>query len=227
MFSFHLTDMGKTFADRTDAAQRLADALHEYKGRHPLILAIPRGAIPMGKVIAEQLDGEFDVVLVRKLGAPYNPEYALGAIDETGYVYLNPDAAMSTSKSDALEEEKARQLDVIKQRRAQYTPFRKPINAEGRIAIIVDDGLATGATMIAALHATRAQHPAELICAVPVAPQESLDIVKPLADKVVCLSVPVNFFSVGQFYRDFPQVDDAEVIDILSQSQSKSLGNHA
>lgn len=190
--------------------------LRQYKGRNPLILAIPRGAVPMGKVVADLLDGELDIVLVHKLGAPFNQEYAIGAIDETGWTYINPRAEMVDATDAYLKVEKSRQLQVLKKRRAQYTPFRQPIDPKGRIAIIVDDGLATGATMIAALHATRAKQPAELVCAVPVAAPGSLAQIVPLADKVVCVFSPSNFQAVGQFYRHFPQIDDEEVIEILT-----------
>jgi predicted phosphoribosyltransferase len=203
------------FADRADAAEALALHLHDYHGRKPLILAIPRGAVPMGKIIAQRLGGELDVVLVRKLGAPFDPEYALGAVDENGWVYLDSPAGLSAAMRIFIEQEKIRQLKVLAQRRAQYTPLKRPADPHGRIAIIVDDGLATGATMIAALHAIRAKHPAELVCAVPVAPPQSLAAVMPFADRVVCLRTPASFSSVSEFYRHFPQVDDREVARIL------------
>ena len=210
----HLLD---GFDDRIQAAGLLAQRLEAYRGRHPLVLAIPRGALPMAKVLADRLAGELDVVLVHKFGAPYDPEFALGAVDETGWTYLTPDAGLYGASGEYVQEEKQRQLEVLKQRRAQYTPCRPPIDPKGRIVIVVDDGIATGATMIAALHATRARAPAELVCAVPVAPLDSLESVKPLADKVVCLLPLVHMGSVGRYYRDFRQVDDEEVIRILSQ----------
>jgi len=203
------------FRDRADAAGKLAAALHACRGKNPLVLAIPRGAVPMGRVLAAELGGELDIVLVRKLRAPDSPELAVGAIDESGWIYV-ADYARSVGADDAyLGEEKRRQLETLRRRRAQYTPQRAPHDAAGRIAIVVDDGLATGATMIAALHAVRAKKPARLICAVPVAAPESLEKVRPYADEVVCLATPREFHAVSQFYDAFPQVEDDEVVKLL------------
>lgn len=203
------------FRDRADAAGKLAVALHAYRGKNPLVLAIPRGAVPMGRVLAAELGGELDLVLVRKLRAPDSPELAVGAIDESGWIYV-ADYARSVGADDAyLGEEKRRQLETLRRRRAQYTPQRAPHDAAGRIAIVVDDGLATGATMIAALHAVRARKPARLVCAVPVAAPESLEKVRPYADEVVCLATPREFHAVSQFYDAFPQVEDEDVVKLL------------
>lgn len=206
------------FADRRDAAERLAKALQAYSGRNPLILAIPRGALPMGKLLAQRLGGELDVVLVRKLRAPGSPEYAIGSIDENGWVYLAAHARATGATDRYIEGEKREQLAVIRQRRERYTPGRAPVDAAGRVTIVVDDGLATGATMVAALHAVRARRPEVLVCAVPVASTDSLELVRPYADEVVCLDAPEDFYAVGQFYRSFGQVDDEEAIRLLRES---------
>lgn len=207
------------FRDRRDAANKLAKELQQYRGQHPLVLAIPRGAVPMAKIIAEALDGELDVVLVRKLRAPGNPEFAIGAMDETGWTYLADYAGRVAGSTEYIETEKAAQLDVMRERRASYTPIRPPLDPLGRTVIVVDDGLATGATMIAALHALRAKHPKKLICAVPVAPADTLEKVSVYADEVVCLDAPELFYAVGQFYQSFPQVSDDEVIDLLAATR--------
>ena len=171
----------------------------------------------MGKVLADELGGELDVVLVRKLRSPFSPEFAVGAVDESGWEYIADHAARSGADATYIEREKSAQLETLRKRRAQYTPARPPIDAKDRIVIVVDDGLATGASMIAALHAARAKQPQHLICAVPVAAPDSLERVRPLADEVVCLEAPEEFYAVGQFYRDFPQVEDDEVVAILAQ----------
>jgi len=209
------------FRDRIDAAQRLATALAAYKGENPLVLAIPRGAVEMGRVLADRLGGELDVVLVRKLRSPFSPEFAVGAMDESGWAYIAPHAASAGADDRYLAREKAAQLETLQRRRREYTPARPPIDPAGRTAIVVDDGLATGATMIAALHAVRAKHPAKLVCAVPVAAPESLENVRPYADEVVCLEAPEAFYAVGQFYGEFRQVEDEEVIALLARSGAR------
>ncbi|CAG0985563.1 hypoxanthine phosphoribosyltransferase [Methylophilaceae bacterium] len=206
------------FHDRNEAARRLAGKLEAYKGRQPLVLAIPRGAVPMAKIIADELGGSYDVVLVRKLRAPLYPELAIGSVDESGWTYIADHAASTGADSAYIEAEKQQQLAVIRQRRAQYTPIRAPEDPAGRILIVVDDGLATGATMISALHGLRNRNPARLICAIPVSPPDTLQKVAALADEVVCLEAPENFRAVGQFYAHFPQVEDEEVMQILQGS---------
>ncbi len=204
------------FKNRADAARQLSRALERYANCNPLVLAIPRGAVPMGQIIAEALHGELDVVLVRKLRAPGNPELAIGAIDETGWAYIAEYAYAEVHDPWYAAREERAQLEILRARRAAYTPKRAPIPVEGKTVIVVDDGLATGSTMIAALHCARAKSPKRLVCAVPVAAADSLERVKPYADEVVCLHAPQHFYAVSQFYASFPQVEDDEVISILA-----------
>ena len=204
------------FEDRADAGRQLARALEPWRGERPIVYAIPRGAVPMGRIVAEALGGELDVVLTRKLGAPGNPEFAIGAVDETGWSYVSEDAGLTGATQEYLEAAIAAEMQTMRRRRAEYTPVRPPLDPADRVAIVVDDGLATGATMIAALHALRSRRPSRLICAVPVASREAIARVRPYADQVVCLDTPEGFYAVGQFYRDFGQVDDRRVVAELS-----------
>ena len=212
------------FENREHAARLLARRLSAYyKNRNSLVLAVPRGAVPMAKIIADSLRGELDVVLIRKLRHPMQPELAIGAIDESGNVLLS-DYALEID-AEYLAEEKRRQLDILRQRRAQYTPSRPPIDPHDRIVIVVDDGIATGSTMTAALQAIRARKPKKLVSAVGVASWQAARAMMREADEVVCLNVPreSDFCAVGQFFEDFSQVSDDDVIAILQKSESKAF----
>jgi putative phosphoribosyl transferase len=206
------------FEDRAEAGQLLARRLEQYRGQHPLVLAIPRGAVPMGKIVADALEGDLDVVLVRKLRAPFNPELAIGSIDETGTVYVDPDT-LDLWDEPYLEAEKQTQLVTLRQRRQQYAPTGAPINAQGRIAIVLDDGVATGSTMIAALRAVRAHRPAKLVAATGVASAEALHLIRREADDVVCLETPEILYAIGYHFRDFSQVSDEDVVATLREAR--------
>jgi Predicted phosphoribosyltransferases len=196
----------------------LARRLAKYRGQHPLLLAIPRGAVPMGKIVADALDGELDVVLVRKLHAPYNPELAIGSIDETGSVYLDP-VTRDLWDEPYFEGEQKTQLDTLRRRRQMYEPAGSPIDAAGRIVIVLDDGIATGSTMIAALRAVRARHPAKLIAATGVASVEALRLIRGEADEVICLETPEILYAIGYHFRDFSQVSDEDVVATLRDAR--------
>ena len=203
------------FDDRLDAARQLAARLAHYEGTHPLVLAIPRGAVPMGRVIADALGGELDVVLVRKLRSPFNPEFGIGAIDESGSFHLSTEALYAGGSPEYLEREKATQLAQIRERRKSWS-MRAPIDPAGRVVIVIDDGLATGVTMAAALRFLRERGPRRLVCAVPVASRQGMDLAEELADEVVALAVPDPFQAVSLFYGSFPQVEDDEVVQLLA-----------
>jgi putative phosphoribosyl transferase len=201
------------FRSRQEAAERLAERLAGYRGQAPLVLAIPRGGVPMGRIVADALDGELDVVLVHKLGAPGNPEFAIGSVDESGHVWVSDVAEQYVDDPGYIEQEKARQLARIRARRGRYG--RPVVAPGGRVTIVVDDGVATGATLIAALRAVRSQGPARLIAAIGVAPPQTLRQLAGEVDELVCLEAPEPFIAVGRFFADFSQVTDEEVTALL------------
>lgn len=212
-----------SFRDRAEAGRRLAARLLAYKDQKPLVLALPRGGVPVGYEIARALAAPLDVVLVRKLGAPGQPELAIGAIalGAEPEIVTDPDLIAALGVSDAeLAAIEARELDVLYRRRDVFLAGRLPAQVAGRTAILVDDGIATGATMRAALRATRAGKPERLVLAVPVAPADSLKELASEADAIVCLERPRWFTAVGQFYQRFPQLDDREVLALLEQARA-------
>lgn len=204
------------FRNREEAARQLAARLRRRQLHDPLVLAIPRGGVVTGAVLARELGAELDVVLSRKLRAPSQPELALGAVGEDGGVYLNPalDEALG-GDDDYLARERRYQLGELARRRRLFRAVRPPARIAGRTVIVTDDGIATGATMMAALQAVRAQQPRELIVAVPVASPERAAEVRRWCDELVCLLLPEEFWAVGQFYQDFSPVEDEEAVALL------------
>jgi putative phosphoribosyl transferase len=212
------------FQNREHAARLLARRLSAYyKNKNPLVLAIPRGAIRMAEIIADTLHGELDVVLVHKLGAPGEPELAIGAIDEVGNTFLSGYGLYSGLYIDEayLEAEKQAQLEILRKRRARYTPSRDAIDQHDRIVIVVDDGIATGSTMTAALRSIRKSKPKKLVGAVAVASPRAARAMSREADAIVCLEAPAESYAVGEFFRDFSQVSDDEVTAILQKREAK------
>ncbi|MCG3148146.1 MAG: putative phosphoribosyl transferase [Verrucomicrobiae bacterium] len=200
------------FVDRQDAGRQLADALQTWRPTHPLILGLPRGGVVVAAQVARALNADLDVVLVKKLRAPNNPELALGAVDEDGHAALNHDIVRLTGASaDYIEAERRTRLAELADQQASYRRVRSRIPVAGRIVILVDDGLATGATMQAAVQAVQRANARQIIVAVPVAPPEACASYPHL----ICLLRPRNFQGVGQFYQDFTQTTDAEVVELL------------
>ena len=213
-----------SFHDRTDAGKQLAAALAGYAGKDCVILALPRGGIPVAAEIAFALHAPLDVLLVRKIGAPQQPELAIGAVVDGGApVFVrNKELLRLTGTGEREFNAIARQeLAEIERRRRLYLQSGTPLDPKGRIAIVVDDGIATGATMRAALQATRMRSPKELVLAVPVAAAETLEALRGEADRIVCLATPEPFGAVGYFYDDFDQVTDGEVIEALTRARMR------
>ena len=206
------------FEDRAEAGRRLAQRLKREPLRNPVVLAIPRGGIEVGAPISRALGAELDVVLSRKIPAPYQPELALGAVSETGEVYLNHHSrAVAEAGQEYIEQERVRQLSEIERRKTMFRAVRPKATLRGRSVIVVDDGIATGSTMAAALRTARAAGPAELVVAVPVAAPDRLAEIAGLCDRVICLLETEEFWSVGQFYRRFNQTSDERVVELLRE----------
>jgi putative phosphoribosyl transferase len=206
------------FRNREDAALQLAQILKERRLKDPLVLAIPRGGVVTGAVLARELGAELDVVLSRKLRAPYQPELAIGAIGEDGEQYLNDFArAVPGVTSEYVARERNHQLAEIERRGKLFREARPAAEAAQRSVIVTDDGIATGSTMLAALHVLKARNPREIILAVPVAPPDTLQMLRPLCNHVACLLAPEYFVAIGAFYDDFEQVEDAEVVRLLRE----------
>lgn len=204
------------FLNREDAGRRLATLLSGRPLERPLVLAIPRGGVVLGQVLARQLGAELDVVLARKLRAPGQPELALGAVAEDGHIFVNPIAQRIPGvTAEYLEEEQQHQADEIARRRALVRAVRPKAPVTGRSVIVTDDGLATGATMLAALQVLPNYHPKEVIVAVPVAAPDRLEALGSWCQEIVCLLAPEDFRAVGAYYRDFRPVEDEEVLAIL------------
>ncbi|MFO1058897.1 MAG: phosphoribosyltransferase family protein [Dongiaceae bacterium] len=208
----------RLFADRSDAGRRLAARLGHLAGPDTVVLALPRGGVPVAAEVARALGAPLDLVLVRKIGMPFQPELALGAIAEGDPPQLFIDETLRRTfavSESYLERAIARERAEIERRRRLYGEGRRPAAIAGRTAIVVDDGIATGATTRVALEAVRGGRPARLVLAVPVAPRDSLEALAGAADEIVCLETPEPFGAIGQFYEDFDQLADDAVVALL------------
>ncbi|MEV0368753.1 alpha/beta family hydrolase [Streptomyces sp. NPDC050636] len=209
------------FTDRMDAGRRLADALRHLKGEDPVVLGLPRGGVPVAFQVARALGAPLDVIVVRKLGVPYHRELGFGAIGEGGVRVISDDIVRRgrVSQKDVATVEHSEEVELARQAR-RFRGDRPRLALDGRTAIVVDDGIATGATAAAACEVVRAQGAARVVLAVPVAPPDAVDWLRTKADDVVCLSTPLGFSAVGEWYRDFSQTPDEDVVSLLAQARA-------
>ena len=209
------------FDDRRDAGRQLAAAAHGYAVEDPLVLALPRGGVPVAYEVAKALAAPMDLLFVRKIGAPGHPEYGIGAVVDGD----NPQVVLSEMVDQLgipaayVEQQKRRELEEIERRRRAYLGDREPLAIKGRTVMVVDDGIATGGTVRASLRALRSAEARRLILAVPVAAADTIESLRSEADEILCLATPDPFYAVGIHYRDFDQTSDEEVVRLLAQAQ--------
>jgi putative phosphoribosyl transferase len=208
----------KMFQNRFDAAEKLVPLLEQYKDNpEALVLAIPRGGLELGYVLARKLHLPLDVIFTKKIGFPSNPEYAIGAVSEL-HVFVNSNFKDIPELQEYIAHEVDSIRKVIKERNATYRKNMAPFDVKDKIVIVVDDGVATGSTMLSTLALIKEYNPKKIVVALPVASAEALKKIKEVADEVVCFTVPEFFVSVGQFYKHFDQVDDQEAIKLLQEA---------
>ncbi len=211
-----------SFRDRAEAGRQLAQRLMTYVAQDPVVLALPRGGVPVAFEVARALRAPLDLIFVRKIGAPGHAEFGLGAVVDGAHpqVVLNEEALGHVAVPPGyIEEETQRQLQEIERRRKHYLAGRQPVDVEARVAIVVDDGIATGSTIRAALKGLSRARPARLVLAVPVAPADTIERLRTEADEVICLMTPEPFYAVGEHYDDFRQISDREVTTLLDEAQ--------
>jgi putative phosphoribosyl transferase len=215
---------GALFADRRDAGRQLAAALRHHAGQDAIVLALPRGGVPVAFEVAEALDAPLDLLFVRKIGLPGHEEFGIGAVVDGAdpQTVLNHEAEQLHIPASYIEAQTARELREIERRRAAYLDGRQPLSVRGRNVILVDDGIATGGTVRAALQGLEKAGVGHLTLAVPVAPQDTLATLRGVADDLVCLATPDPFYAVGLYYRDFTQTEDAEVVALLDRARRRA-----
>jgi predicted phosphoribosyltransferase len=223
MNNWHIiSHSNEAFTDRVEAGRLLADELAEYSGKNAVVLGVPRGGMAIAQEIAHRLDAELDIVLSRKLRSPGQPELAFGAISEDGQMSLNQDVVkLLEITPEYIEREKALQIAEIRRRNRIFREVRPKVALSGRITIITDDGVATGATFKVALLAARYENPGTLIAALPVGPEDTIKSLSAIADELICLRAPAVFGAVGQFYRRFDQLGDEDVLRILRRESQR------
>lgn len=217
------------FTDRAEAGERLATALTAYKGSDAVVLALPRGGVPVGAPVAQQLHAPLDVLLVRKIGVPSQPELAMGAIvDGSEPVIVRNERIIRMASISPAEFERACRTErsELERRRRVYVGDRRPADVRGRTVILVDDGVATGATMRAAIRGLRLREPDRIVVAVPVAPPDTVAALEEEADAVICLEQPADFQAIGQYYEDFRQLDDNRVVGLMAEAASRAEPLH-
>ncbi len=217
-----ISHSSKPFNDREEAGRLLASELSELRGQRAVVLGIPRGGMVVAGELAKALDAELDVVISRKLRTPAQPELAMGAVAEDGELFLNQMVIREVGVTDdEIQKEKERQLAEIRRRNELLRKFAPRIPLKDRIVVVTDDGVATGATMQVALWAVKQEQPKRLICAMPVGSEDSVRRLAEDADEMVCLRTPLFFMAVGQFYVQFEQVEDENLLEILKAARSQ------
>jgi putative phosphoribosyl transferase len=207
------------FRDRRDAGRMLANELANFGDKNALVLGVPRGGVVIAIEVALAIRADFDIVLAHKLGTPGHPELAMGSVSENGKVFLNQDVVGSMGiNQGSIEAERRRQLEELKRRASIFRHVYSHIPISGRNVIVTDDGVATGATTMAAIWAARSENPAKLVAAIPVGPEDTIKRLAEQVDELICLSTPPYFSAVGQFYQNFEPVEDEDVLEILKKT---------